>query len=77
MKNGPWRGETPLRRANLLLRVMAEFEEMPGLRLTDAQARRLFGVREDVSVRGLAALIDRAILRRDPNGAYVINGHRP
>lgn len=43
-------------RANLLLRVMAEFAEMPGLRLTHAQARRLSGLREDVSVRVLAAL---------------------
>lgn len=64
-------------RAELLRRVMVEFEEMPGLRITHAQAQRLFGLREDVCGRVLATLVDRAILRRDPNGAYVVNGHRP
>lgn len=50
---------------------------MPGLSLTLAQAKRLFGLRDDICARVLTTLIDRAVLRRDPNGAYVVNGHRP
>ena len=50
---------------------------MPGLSLTLPQAQRLFGLRSDICVRVLAVLVDRAILRRDLNNTYVVNGHRP
>lgn len=51
-------------------RVMAEYNEAPGLRLTVAQAQRLFWLREDVCVRVLDALVDAGLLRRDEAGAY-------
>ena len=64
-------------RTALLRRVLVEFEEMPGMQLTQAQASRLFGLREDICARVLSTLVDGALLRRDSNGAYVLNGHRP
>jgi hypothetical protein len=65
-------------RAELLRRIEVEYHEMPGLSLTVPQAQKLFGLRSsDICVRVLATLVDRAILRRDPNGAYIVNGHRP
>ena len=67
----------PVLRAALLRRVIVEFEEMPGLLLTEAQAERLSGIRDDICARVLTPLVDCAVLRRDPNGAYVVNGHRP
>ena len=46
----------PVRDA-LAQRVRAEFAEMPGMCLTAAQARRLFGLRSDVSDRILTTLV--------------------
>jgi hypothetical protein len=43
----------------LVQRVHAEFAEMPGMRLTAAQARRLFALRPDVSDRILASLVQQ------------------
>jgi hypothetical protein len=43
---------------------------MRGLRLTAAQAQRLFGLREDICLRVFNALVDAAILRRDVNKGY-------
>lgn len=64
-------------RTELLRRIEVEYHEMPGLSLTLPQAQRLFGLRSDICVRVLAALVDRSILRRDLNDAYVVNGLRP
>ena len=57
-------------REQLLHRVRAEFEELRGLRLTLAQARRLLGVREDVCVRILNTLIRDGLLRITPEHLY-------
>jgi len=46
----------------LLRRVWAEFEEMRGLQLTFAQARRLFGLRDDICLRVLNTLIRDGLL---------------
>ena len=46
----------------LVQRVRAEFAEMPGMRLTAAQARRLFGLRSDVADRVLATLVQHRSL---------------
>jgi hypothetical protein len=51
-----------------------EYDEMPGLCLTGAQAQRLFGLREDICTRVFNALVDAAILRRDVNNRYGHNG---
>jgi hypothetical protein len=50
---------------------------MPGLRLTLAQARRLFGLREDICLRVLDTLVQREVLRVDANGAFVRSAGRP
>jgi hypothetical protein len=57
-------------RDRLAHRVLAEFREMPCLRVTIAQAERLFGLREDVGARIIAALVDQGRLRRDEEGRY-------
>ena len=46
---------------------------MRGLRLTAAQAQRLFGLREDIFLRVFNALVDAAILRRDVKNGYARN----
>lgn len=61
----------------LLRRVALEYAEMPGVSLTLAQAKRLFGLREDVCIRVLNALAEAGILRRDARGAFVRNVSRP
>ncbi len=50
-------------REELLRRVFAEFEDMQGLKLTFAQTRRLFGLREDVCTRVLTSLVRDGLLR--------------
>jgi hypothetical protein len=55
-------------RQRLLDRVRSEFAELPGLTLTLPQAQRLFGVRRDVCVRVLHALVDEGILRITADG---------
>jgi len=57
-------------RQALLHRITMEYDEMRGLRLTAAQAQRLFGLREDIYRRVFNALVDAAILRRDLNNMF-------
>jgi hypothetical protein len=52
-------------RERLLHRVYGEFQEMPCLRLTGPQARRLFGLRTDVCERVLATLVREEKLVND------------
>lgn len=61
----------PKAREQLVQRVLAEFHEMPCLRLTPQQAQRLFGLREDVAARIIHALIAKGHLRQDEDGRYV------
>lgn len=44
-------------------RVLAEFDEMPGLMLTPRQAARLFGLDHDLCRSVLDSLVDMAYLR--------------
>ena len=46
-----------------LCRIRGEFVEMPGLRLTPAQASRLWGLERDVCQHVINVLIARAFLR--------------
>lgn len=55
----------------LLQRIQGEFIEMPGLRLTAAQAQRLWGLEQDVCDALLGALVDANILCRTRDGAFV------
>ena len=57
-------------REELLRRVRAEFGEMPCLRLTPGQARRLFGLRADVCERVLGTLVGRHTLTCGIDGRY-------
>jgi hypothetical protein len=54
----------------LLLRVKREFIEMPGLRLTAAQARRLWALDAPVCVELLDELIEEGFLVRTADGAF-------
>ena len=53
----------------VLRRVRSEFVEMPGLRLTPAQATILWGLERDACRKVIDALIDSAFLRWTPSGA--------
>jgi hypothetical protein len=55
----------------LLYRVRGEFLEMPGLRLTPAQAARLWAVDRRTSTRLLDRLAATGFLLRTREGAYV------
>jgi hypothetical protein len=58
-------------RRNLLVqRIMSEFREMPCLRLTCAQAERLFGLRPDVTTRIIDGLVRNGALRVEGDGRY-------
>jgi hypothetical protein len=56
---------------DVLRRVQGEFMEMPGLRLTEAQARRLWGLDEASCDALLRALVDAKFLFRTHNGAFM------
>jgi hypothetical protein len=54
-----------------LQRVQGEFREMPGLRLTPAQASRLWGLDAVASQAVLDALVDVRFLRKTADGAFM------
>lgn len=56
---------------NLLQRIQGEFLEMPGLRLTPAQAQRLWNLDALVCEALLAALVDAHFLVRTGAGAFL------
>jgi hypothetical protein len=56
---------------DLLRRVQGEFLEMPGLRLTEAQACRLWGLDLASCAALLALLIDANFLFRAGNGGFM------
>ncbi len=63
---------------DVLQRIQGEYVEMPGLRLTPAQARRLWGLERDVCDALLGALVDTKFLSQTRDGAYVrTDGARP
>jgi hypothetical protein len=53
---------------NLAERVRGEFNEMPGLQLTEAQAARLWGVELNACRRVVEALVGAEFLRWTSNG---------
>jgi hypothetical protein len=63
---------------DVLQRIQGEFVEMPGLRLTAAQAQRLWGLERDVCNALLGALVDARFLSQTRDGAFVrMDGARP
>jgi hypothetical protein len=59
----------------VLRRVQGEFLEMPGLRLTGAQARRLWGLDAPLCDALLGALVDAKFLFRTRDGAFMKTDH--
>jgi hypothetical protein len=60
-----------------LLRVRAEFAEMPCMRVTADQARSLFGLGGSASQWILDRLAAEGFLSRTPQGEYVRRGEEP
>jgi hypothetical protein len=54
-----------------LRRVKGEYLEMPGLRLTPAQAQRLWGLDREACDALLGALVDTKFLYRTRDGAFM------
>ena len=59
----------------VLRRVQGEFLEMPGLRLTGAQARRLWGLDAGVCEALLGQLVDANFLFKTRDGAFMKREH--
>lgn len=55
----------------LIERVRGEFNEMPGLQLTMAQAARLWGMDQAACRNVIDALVEAAFLRWTPAGTIV------
>jgi DNA-binding IclR family transcriptional regulator len=55
----------------LLRRAKSEFVEMPGLRLTEPQARRLWGLDQASCSRLLDTLVNARFLSRTRDGAFL------
>ena len=53
-------------------RVRGEFREMPGLRLTPAQAMRLWGLERETCARVIEGLVDAAFLRWTRGGTIAL-----
>ena len=56
---------------DVLRRVQGEYAEMPGLRLTTAQAQRLWGLDRAACDALLGALVDAKFLFRTRDGAFM------
>ena len=54
-------------------RISGEYKEMPGLRLTPAQARRLWNLDRDRCDAALDLLVNAGVLRRTGDGSYVLD----
>lgn len=61
----------PLALDDVLRRVRAEFLEMPGLRLTRAQARRLWALDDALCDAVLSALVDARFLVESRNASFM------
>jgi len=59
----------------LLRRIEGEYREMPGLKLTEGQAQRLWGLDEKTCRVILLALVRTRFLRRAANGMYIRAGN--
>jgi hypothetical protein len=56
----------------LLVRIKAEYSEMPGLRLTVPQAARLWALDLAICENALERLAESRYLRRTADGAYTL-----
>jgi hypothetical protein len=60
---------------DVVRRIRGEFLEMPGLRLTPEQARRLWRLDETACDAVLGALVDARFLAKTRDGAFVRDDH--
>ena len=58
-------------------RAQAEYHEMPGLKLTAAQAARLWHLDVTDSAALLDSMVERGLLHRTRDGAYLLLSGRP
>ena len=56
---------------DVVLRVRSEYMEMPGMRLTPAQAQRLWGIDAVATRSVIQTLVETKFLRETPDGAFV------
>jgi DNA-binding IclR family transcriptional regulator len=61
---------------DVLFRARAEYLEMPGLRLTRAQAQRLWGLDSRTCERLLSTLTESRFLAQTRDGAFVLSSSR-
>ena len=64
------RNSAPLGHVTLMARVRAEFDESPGMRLTEAQVCRLFHLDPGAGASILTALCEVGFLSKDPSGRF-------
>ena len=57
--------------STLLLRIEGEYREMPGLKLTEAQARRLWDLDGDTCSLVLMTLLEQRFLKCTASGMYI------
>jgi hypothetical protein len=62
--------EAPVIPEELFRRIQREFLEMPGLRLTERQACRLWGMDRDLCVALFTRLVDEKFLTRTRDGSF-------
>ena len=67
-------GETGRGIQDVVRRIRGEFLEMPGLRLTAQQARRLWRLDETACDAVLGALVDARFLAKTRDGAFMRPG---
>ena len=60
--------------ADVMQQIEAEYREMPGLSVTEAQAQRLWALDRTTCRRALDALVHRGVLRRTRRESYVRAG---
>jgi DNA-binding IclR family transcriptional regulator len=60
-----------MRIEDVLQRIQGEYVEMPGLRLTPAQAQRLWGLDRATCERLLTALVNENFLSQTRDGSFV------
>jgi hypothetical protein len=80
--NRTWQVRSPYRLPALLCnaavcRIRAEFEEMPCLRVTREEARRLFGLADPVVAWVLRHLANEGFLIENSRGEYVRRAANP
>ena len=61
------------RLGKLAARICTEFHEMPGMRLTEAQVRRLWSLSAQDCHEALGYLCHSCQLAHDPSGCYLLS----